>query len=154
MMRLACAVILGLILVSPSLGQQSLVGTYRIISQVHELSGAVSETITEPRHGYLMLTATRAIAFYAVEKGQWSTSVAEKAEAFEALSGWAGVYRIEGSRLVISVDTSWVENWNGKDQVRTWELSGNRLTLTSDPMLYVRDPSKTIIVRQVWEKIE
>jgi len=86
----------------PGLAQQALVGTYKIVYQVHELRGAANETVSESRHGYLVLTTTRAIAFYAVEKGLLSTSVAERADAFEGLSGWAGVYRVEGNRLVIS----------------------------------------------------
>jgi hypothetical protein len=38
--------------------------------------------------------------------------------------------------------------------VETWQLSGNRLTETLGPIPFPRDPSKTMIRRQVWEKIE
>jgi hypothetical protein len=72
----------------------------------------------------------------------------------DTLTGWSGLYRVEGGKIVIAVEASWVENWNGKDQVRNWALSGNRLTLTSDPLRSATDPSKTSIVRQVYEKIE
>jgi len=154
MVRLIGALVLVLLLVSPSLGQQSLVGTYKIVSQVHEMRGTSSETITEARQGYLVLTPTRAIGFHTAEKRQFGTSVAEKAALLDTLVGYAGTYRIEGGKIIIAVDTSFNEIWNGKDQIRNWQLSGNRLTLTSDPMPHARDPSKTIIVRQVWEKIE
>ncbi len=154
MVRFVCTLAALLVFASFAQAQQAFVGTYKIVSQVHELRGVASETVTESRHGYLVFTPKRAVAFYAADKGRFSTSVAERAEAFEGLSGWAGLYRVEGNRLVISVDTSLVETWNGKDRACTWELSGNRLTLTSDPMLYVADPSKTIVVRQVWEKVE
>jgi len=154
MIRFIGALIVVLLVASPSFGQQSLVGTYKIVSQIHEIRGTPGETLREARHGYLVFTPTRAIALYTAEKRQFGTSVAEKAALFDTLSNWSGVYRIEEKRLIISVDTSWVEQWNGKDQIRNWELSGNQLTLTSDPMPYARDPSKTVIVRQVWEKIE
>jgi hypothetical protein len=154
MLRLICALLLVLLIASPSLGQQSLVGTYKIISQVVEVSGTATEPLGKAPHGYLALTPTRAIAFYTGDNRKFGTSVEDKAALFDTVVGWSGTYRLEGSKIIIAVDASWVENWNGKNQVRNWTLSGNRLTFTSDPMPFARDPSKTSIVRQVWEKVE
>ena len=78
----------------------------------------------------------------------------DKAALLDTLVGLSGVYRVEGGKIIIAVDASWTEAWTGKDQVRNWALSGNRLTLTSDPLPSATDPSKTSIVRVVWEKIE
>ncbi len=120
-----------------------------------EMGGTTNETyMGKAPCGYLVLTPTRAINFYAAENRKFGTSVDEKAALFDSLVGWGGAYRVEGSKLVFSVDVSWNEIWNGKDQIRNFELSGNRLILTSDPQPWARDPSKTIIVRQVWEKVE
>ena len=80
--------------------------------------------------------------------------MADEAALFETLGGWSGTYRIEGGKIIIAIDASWVEHWNGKDQIRNWTLSGNRLTLTTDPQPWARDPSKTAITRHIWEKIE
>jgi hypothetical protein len=154
MVRLICAFILVLSIASPSLGQQSLVGTYKFVSHVLEMGGTPNEYLGKAPRGYLVLTPTRAITFYTAEKRESGNSVAEKAGLFDSLVGWSGAYRVEGSKLVFSVDVSWNEIWNGKDQIRHFQLSGNRLTLTSDPQPWARDPSKTVIVRQVWEKVE
>jgi len=154
MVRFICALILVLVIAAPSLAQQSLVGTYKIISQDVEVSGTATQPLGKAPHGYLVLTPTRAIAFYTADNRKFGTSVADKAVLFDTVVGWSGVYRVEGGKIFIAVDASWVENWNGKDQVRNWALSGNRLTFTSDPMPFARDPSKTSIVRQVWERIE
>ena len=154
MVRLIFALILVLSLASPSLGQQSLVGTYKLVSHVLEMGGTSDERLGEAPRGYLVLTPTRAINFYTAEKRKFGTAVAEKAELFDSLVGWSGAYRVEGSKLVFSVDVSFNEIWNGKDQKRNFQLSGNRLTLTSDPQPWARDPSKTIVIRQVWEKVE
>jgi hypothetical protein len=143
-----------LLIVTPSLGQQSLVGTYKLVSHVLEMGGTPNEYLGKAPRGYLVLTPTRAINFYTAENRKFGTSMDEKAALFDSLAGWSGAYRVEGSKLVFSVDVSWNEIWNGKDQIRNFQLSGNRLTLTSDPQPWARDPSKTIIVRQVWEKIE
>ena len=154
MVRLISALILILLLASPSLAQQSLVGTYKIVSHVAELGGTPTEPYGKTPHGYLVLTPTRAIAFYTGDNRKFGTSVDDKAALLDSLTGWSGVYRVEGSKLVIRVDASWLQNWTGKDQIRNWQVSGNRLTLTSDPQPFAKDPSKTVVIRQVWEKLE
>ncbi len=154
MLRLISAVILVLLIVTPTLGQQSLVGTYKIISQDIEVSGTATQPYGKAPRGYLVLTPTRLIIFYTSDSRKFGTSVDDKVALFETLSGWTGTYRVEGGKIIIAVDASWVENWNGKNQVRNWTLSGNRLTLTSDPQPFARDPSKTVIIRLVSEKIE
>lgn len=154
MVRFICALILLLVLASPSLGQQSLVGTYKFVSYVVEIEGALIEPMGKAPRGYLVLTPKRAVFFYTGENRKFGTSVVEKAALFDTVTAWSGLYRVEGGKIAIAVDASWVENWNGKDQVRNWVLSGNRLTLTSDPQPYGRDPSKTAIITQVWEKVE
>jgi hypothetical protein len=154
MIRLTCALILALLIVSPSLGQQSLVGTYKIISQDIEVSVTATQPYGKAPRGYLVLTPTRAVTFYTGDNREFGTSVDDKAALFDTLGGWTGTYRVEGGKITIAVDASWIENWNGKNQVRNWALSGNRLTLTNDPQPFARDPSKTVIIRQIWEKVE
>ena len=154
MVRLICALILVLLITTPSLGQQSLVGTYKMISHDVQVDGTAIQTLGKAPHGYIVFTPTRFVGFYTGDNRKFGTSVAEKAALFDTLVGWSGTYRIDGGKIILAVDASWVENWNGKDQVRNWALSGNRLTLTGDPMPYPRDPSKTAVVRQVYEKVE
>ena len=154
MLRLICAFVLVLSIASPSLGQQSLVGTYKVISTDVEVGGSATQPLGKTPHGYLVLTPTRAVFFFTAENRKFGTSVDEKAALFDTLVGWSGVYRVEGGKIVFAVDASWVENWNGKDQVRNWALSGNRLTFTSNPIPFARDPSKTSVVRWVVEKVE
>ena len=154
MVRLICALVLVLLLVSPSLGQQSLVGTYKIISQDLLVEGTALYPVGKAPHGYLVLTPTRFVAFYTADNRKFGTSVADKAALLDTLSGWAGTYRVDAGKIVLTVDTSWTEAWNGKDLGRNWVISGNRLTWTGDPEPFPRDPTKTAVVRQVWEKIE
>jgi hypothetical protein len=154
MVRLISALSLMILIATPSLGQQSLVGTYKIISQDVEVGGAVTQPLGKAPHGYLVLTPTRFVAFYTSDNRKFGTSAADKAALLDTLVGWSGTYRIDAGRIIIAVDTSFNEIWNEKNIVRNWTLSGSRLTFTSDPEPYPRDPSKTSVVRQVWEKIE
>jgi lipocalin-like protein len=137
-----------------TLGQSSLIGTYRLVSQTLEIEGTPTENFGKAPRGYLMLTPTRVLAFITAETRTPGTAVPDKAALLDTLAGWSGRYRIEGQKLIMSIDASWNESWTGKDQIRTWHLSGNRLTLLSDPIPFARDPSKTVVVRTVWERLE
>ena len=155
MLRLIYALILVLLIVTPTLGQQSLVGTYKIVShEVQYVDGTTIQVVGKAPHGYLVLTPTRYVTFYTAANRKFGPSVADKAALLDTLAGWSGTYRIEGDKIIIAVDASWTEVWTGKDQVRHWTLSGNRLTFKSDPTTHADDPSKTSVVRTVWEKIE
>jgi hypothetical protein len=154
MKRLICALVLVLLIATPSLGQQSLVGTYKLVSMVFEVDGMPSQHMGKAPHGYLVFTPTHFITFITADNRTFGTSVDAKAALFDSLAGYAGVYRVEGDKLIFTSDVSWTENQNGVTQVETFQLSGNRLTNTLGPIRHPRDPSKTMIRKQVWEKIE
>jgi len=143
-----------LLVVSPSFGQQSLVGTYKLVSNVVEVEGTPMQNMGKTPHGYMVMTPTHFIVFMTADNRTFGTSVAEKAAPFDSLAGYAGTYRVEGDKFVLTPDVSWTENLNGKPQVETYQLSGNRLSNTLLPTPFPRDPSKTMIRKTVWEKIE
>ena len=154
MVRLIGALMLILVLVIPSFGQQSLIGTYKLVSHEAQVEGTTYYTMGKAPHGYLIITPTLYVTFYVGDDRKFGTSAAEKATLLDTLAAWSGKYRIEGSKMIISVDTSWTGVWTGKDQVRNFTVSGNRLILQGEPSPFPRDPSKTSVVRTVWEKIE
>ena len=154
MFRLIYALVLVLLIATLSLGQQSLVGTYKIISMDLDVGGTATQPYGKAPRGYLVLTPTRYVSFYTGDNRKFGTSAADKVALFDTVAGLSGTYRVEGDKIITLVDASWTEAWTGKDQVRRWTLSGNRLTLTSDPQPFARDPSKTVIIRAVWEKVE
>ncbi len=136
MAKLICALILALLIGTPSFGQQSLVGTYKVLSHVREINGAPTEPTgyEVAPHGYVVLTPTRAIAFYTATKRKYGTSVEERAALYDTLAGWPGTYRVEGDRFIVTPDVSWNEYWNSTNRVDTWQFSGNRLMLTLSPI--------------------
>ena len=154
MVRLISALILVLLIATPTLGQQSLVGTYKLVSLAVEVDGKPFSQMGKAPHGYLVLTPTHFVAFYTADNRKFGTSVDEKAALFDSLVCYAGVYRIEGNKIIYTSDVSWVEHTVGKTGEDTWQLSGNRLTTTLGPVPYPKDPSKKMINRRVWEKVE
>jgi len=102
----------------------------------------------------LIITPKHLSIFYTGDKRKFGTSDSEKAALWDTLLALAGPYRIEGKKIVISVDVSYNEIANGRPLARTWQMQGRQLTLTGDPQSFGRDPSKTVVIEQKWERIE
>ena len=154
MNRLACASAFLVLLSAPCFAQQSLVGTYRLVSIDRELDGKLQPQPAKPRHGYLLITQQTFAVFYTDGDRKYGTSDREKAALWETLTAVAGTYRVEGSRIIVSVDTAWNEIYVGTEQTRDWRSEGKRLVLSSGARPYGRDTSKTVVQRQNWERIE
>jgi hypothetical protein len=154
MVRLISALILVLVIVTPSLGQQSLVGTYKLVSMVVEADGKPDEPMGKAPYGYLVITPTHFIYFITAENRKFGTSVDAKAALLDSMVAYAGSYRVEGDKYLQNIEVSFTESQKGKTRVTTYERSGNRLTLITGPIPFPRDLSKTMVSRLMWEKIE
>ena len=155
MKKLIFSVLMGLLISGSSLAQQSLVGTYKMVSRSQEIQGSPPDNrYGKLPRGSMIITPTRVLVFYAAEVRKAGNSKAEKAQLYDTMNAWSGRYRLAGSRMTVSVEASATENWNGTDIVWNIQRSGNSLTLTSDSRPSGRDPSKTVVTRLAWEKIE
>jgi Lipocalin-like domain len=59
----------------------------------------------------------------------------EQAEAFNTFLAYTGRYSVNGDKIVHHIQISSVQNYVGKDLVRTVKLNGNRLTLITPPTM-------------------
>ena len=153
MIRLLSAFVVLLLASAPCLAQ-SLVGTYKLVGIERELDGKVQPQPAKPRHGYIVITPRIVAMFYTDGDRKYVASEKEKAALWDTLTAYSGAYRLDGNKIVVSVDTSWNEFYVGTQLIRDWKVQGNRLTFSSAPRPFGRDPSKTVVQRQVWEKIE
>lgn len=154
MLRAIFGLVLVLLIAFPSFGQQSLVGTYKFVNQYVVVDGVASEPMGKAPKGYLVITPTRLVMFVTAENRKPGTSVAEKAALLDGIVAWSGPYRLEGGKIIVKADASWIESWNDKDQVRNWKVIGDRLVFSQDGMPYSKDPSKMVAVTMTFEKIE
>ena len=76
----------------------------------------------------------------------------ERAELFKTVIAYGGTFKVEGSRVVHNVDISWNENWTGTAQVRNWRIEGRRLIISLDPQIGVEGRQSTAVL--TWEKVE
>jgi Lipocalin-like domain len=144
----------GLLVSASCVAQVSLVGTYKLVSMKAVIDGKLRDDRTKPPHGYLIITPKYFAVFYTRQDRKFGASDADKATLWESLTAYTGPYRIEGKKIVVSPDVSYNEIFNGTQQTRDLEVNGSRITLSSGPRAYGRDPSKKIVLRQEWERIE
>lgn len=145
----------GLSISAMCLAQESLIGTYRLVSFTQELDGSPpQETMGKSPRGYTIFTATRWMNIFGSEDRKFGTTAEDKAGLYDSLVAYSGLYRVDGSKLIVSVDTSWNERWNGTQVARNGQLEGRRLTITTDRLPSARDPSKMSVSRAVLEKVE
>lgn len=155
MERLLSALMLFCLISVPCFAQSSVVGTYKLVSFATEVDEQVPvETLGKSPRGYLVLTPTHWIHVITGENRKFGTSIEAKSALWESLSSYAGPYRLDGNKLVVTVDVSWNERWNGTQVTRFWQLDGNRLSIATARAPYVRDPSKMAVTRVVWERVE
>jgi hypothetical protein len=55
----------------------------------------------------------------------------ERAAAFLSMLAYTGIYRVEGDKWITKVDASWHPALKDADQVRSFKLEGDRLSVVS-----------------------
>ncbi|MGA2810611.1 MAG: lipocalin-like domain-containing protein [Candidatus Acidiferrum sp.] len=134
-----------------------LLGTWKLKSYVVTTKkGETSTPYGEHPIGYLTYsadgrmqvigTANRRLAPHGV-----APTNEELAALHKTMFAYAGRYSQEEGRVIHHVDASWNHVWNGTDQVRCYEVSGNTLTITAR----VVDPASGTETQYViaWEKV-
>ena len=154
MLRLICVLILMMVIAFPSLAQQSLVGTYKLVSFQREIDGKPDPSPAEGVRGYITFTSKVYISFQTEGMRKYGPSAADKAALWESMAANAGSYRVEGKKLVRIPDIHSNESSVGKPVTCDWEIKGNRLILTDDPRPLARDPSKKMVGRREYERID
>lgn len=78
---------------------------------------------------------------------------AEIKAAFEGFVGYCGTYEInEQERFVTHrVQLSWFPNWIGSDQKRFFEITGNRVTISTPPLAVYGEAQ---VHRLIWERLK
>ncbi len=139
--------------------QEALVGTWRLVSfHLKTLDGQLTYPFGPDAVGYYLFSESghMSMAIMPAQRRKIAAgdimdgSTEEKVAAAETYIGNSGKYEIQGDKLVVHPEVSFSPNWVGVDQVRLWELEGNRLTLSSPPLL-IRGAQQT--AHLVWERV-
>jgi hypothetical protein len=76
----------------------------------------------------------------------------EGVQLLGSMVAYAGTYTLGDKKVVHHIDISWNQGWTGTDQVRFFEMDGDRLTITTAPYRSYLDgrEGRSILV---WDKV-
>jgi hypothetical protein len=121
-----------------------LVGTWKLVSTSSTTStGERSEPPFGPNPaGFLTYTEDGRVTAVISNGGRKSLSVGvsalatqeEQAEAFKTFLAYAGRYTFSGDQVTHHVEVSSIQNYVGKDLVRTVRFQGDQIALVTPPM--------------------
>lgn len=111
-----------------------LIGVWKLLSYQTEIQdgGERRAMFGERPTGYIIFTGEgRMMAVIEAEGRTAPSSDSDRATLLKSLIAYSGKYRVEGKQWITTVDVSWNPAWDGTDQVRSYEIIGNRLNVTS-----------------------
>jgi lipocalin-like protein len=113
---------------------KALIGVWQLISYQTEFQDGSPKRAMFGEHptGYIIFTREgRLMAVIEAEGRKTPSTDSDRATLLKSLVAYSGKYRIEGNQWIASIDTAWNPAWDGTDQVRSFQIVGNRLTVTS-----------------------
>ena len=139
----------------------SIVGTWRLISMDREVlkTKVVSHAFGGHAAGLLTYTSDGRMMAMIVDStrkppAQPTATDAEALGLYRTMLAYAGTYRIQGNEIIIHVELSWDQTLTGTDQKRFFKLEGNRLTITTPPLVSAFLGKQTTITTLVWERVK
>ena len=135
-----------------------LVGTWNLISWENttadgEVGYPLGEDargrLTYTQDGFMAVAITRSARTPFLAGDLLSGSTDEMAHAAATYVSYCGRYELDGDAVVHHVELSLFPNWEGDSQERSVEIGGDRLTLTTRPLLL---DGRQRTARLVWER--
>lgn len=136
-----------------------LIGTWRLLSCENRGSDSeVSYPFGQDARGYIMYQQDgyMSVAIMRAHRASFSTgdlfrgSPAEKVTAAESYFSDCGRYDFQGDKVIHHIELSLFPNWVGSDQERFVELTGDRLVLSTRPMVL---EGKQQTAHLVWTRV-
>jgi hypothetical protein len=136
MIKLTVILIGALFAAQPSFADDTsrLIGVWKLLSFRSEFQDGspTRAMLGEHPSGYIILTKEgRMMSVIEGENRKVPATDADRANLLNTLVAYSGKYRIEGNKWILAVDVAWNPAWDGTEQVRFFELTGDRLTVTT-----------------------
>jgi Lipocalin-like domain len=139
----------------------SLLGTWRLVSyEARDSEGRVQHPLGENVSGLLVYDGGGNMSAHVMRndlspfaaKDPARGTDAELRAAFEGYGSYFGTYIIDEARQTVThqVRGAWYPNWIGHDQVRHFKFDGNRLLLSTPPLIWGGQSLEYILT---WERI-
>jgi hypothetical protein len=127
-------------------------GVWKLQSYVVSYEGGPPQPIygAHPKGYAAVLPDGRVFVIMTGDTRKPGVSEAEQAALYRSLAAYSGRYRLEGNKLVTSVDVSWRESWNGTDQTRVVTIAGGVMTWVSQPNSSALVKGKSFVSTSEW----
>jgi hypothetical protein len=134
------------------------VGRWKLVSfETRGEDGEVTYPFGKDALGYIMYSTDgyMSVTIFPKNRRRFNTydvaggTIEEKVAAAESYISYFGRYEIIDDRVIHHVEASFFPNWVGVDQERFYRFDGNRLTLSSTPMLF---KGKSQSIHLIWDK--
>lgn len=143
------------------MGSNPLIGVWRLVSyEAHDLeNGHVTALYGDHPRGFITYTegGHMSVVFMAGEREPVEGNDVQggppeqRLKAMDTANAYAGTYDFDGTTVRHHVEVALFPNWVGSVQTRHPELAGNRLTLSSPPMMR---KGRMCTAHLTWEKVE
>jgi hypothetical protein len=133
-----------------------LVGTWKLVSASSTTSkGERNETpYGAGPAGFLTYTeegrVTSVVGYGGRKPLSIDATLEERAEAFDTFLAYTGQYTLSGEKVIHHIEISSIQNYVGKDLVRSIKFDGNRITLVTPPTLV---NGKIQTIELTWQRL-
>jgi hypothetical protein len=135
------------------------VGTWRLVSwELRDAAGTTSYPFGRQALGYLLYTRDgyMSVTLMRADRPRFAAAdilggaLSEQAGAAATYIAYAGPYRVWAETVVHHVEVSLFPNWIGTEQERYYAFAGDRLTLSTAPLLVAGHEQRAYLV---WERV-
>ena len=138
-----------------------IVGTWRLVSWEREIveTKAVSQSFGGNAMGLMTLTPDGRASVIVVDAkrkppAQPTATDAEAVGLYQTMLAYAGTYRVQGNEIILHSEISWNQDLSQVDQKRFFKIEGNRLTLTTTPLVNAFLNNQTTVTTVVYERVK
>ena len=142
---------------APKVQQGDLAGTWNLLSCfMEDVETKERKNVWgENPNGRLILTATGNWIVVQTAQGRGvPQSDEDRGAAFRSMLAYSGKFQVEGEKIIINVDIAWDEAWTGTEQVRFFNIDGDRLHIEAAPQRYPNLGEKIMRAVLVWQRAE
>ena len=151
------------LLLSPMIAladENPVLGTWKLKSWVSEVlaTGERYNQAGEHPDGYISYSADGRMYVIIVWENRVNPLGAtptdeERIKLHQTMLAYAGTYTVEGEKVNHHIKPSWNQAWTGTDQLRSFKVDGNTLTITTPVLKSPIDGTEGRAVL-VWEKVK
>jgi hypothetical protein len=128
------------------------VGTWKIVSFQFEVEGTGERRNVYDEHPIGVNVITAEGRFLTLLTASNRASTASASDLFDNMMAYSGLFRLQGNRLIVKVDTAWHPAWVGTEQTRSFKRDGDTLSLISDFQEHPKFPGQRVRGILIWHK--